>query len=74
MSVILMKKEVFYALAMFSMQVIACINMLGLNNELYRSHVELKRHLVNFLCSNFCILLFFLMTLLLTHVHVLHEL
>ena len=43
-----MKKEVFYALAMFSMQVIACINMLGLNNELYRSHVELKRHLVNF--------------------------
>ncbi len=27
-------------------QVIACINMLGLNNELYRSHVELKRMLV----------------------------
>jgi len=25
---------------------IACINMLGLNNELYRSHVELKRQLV----------------------------
>ena len=27
-------------------QVIACINMLGLNNDLYRSHVELKRRLV----------------------------
>ena len=27
-------------------QVIACINMLGLNNELYRSHVDLKRRLV----------------------------
>ncbi len=26
-------------------QVIACINMLGLNNELYLSHVELKRRL-----------------------------
>lgn len=27
-------------------QVIACINMLGLNNELFRSHVDLKRRLV----------------------------
>ena len=27
-------------------QVIACINMLGLNNELYRSYVELKRRLI----------------------------
>lgn len=27
-------------------QVVACINMLGLNNELYSSHVELKRRLV----------------------------
>ena len=27
-------------------QVIACINMLGLNNELYRSHVDLKRRIV----------------------------
>ncbi len=27
-------------------QVIACINMLGLNNELFRSHVELKRRLI----------------------------
>ena len=42
---------------MFSMQVIACINMLGLNNELYRSHVELKRHLVNFLFKILNILL-----------------
>jgi hypothetical protein len=31
----------------FLFQVIACINMLGLNNELYRSHVELKRQLVS---------------------------
>jgi hypothetical protein len=27
-------------------QVIACINMLGLNNDLYRSYVELKRRLI----------------------------
>ena len=27
-------------------QVIACINMLGLNNELYTSHVDLKRRIV----------------------------
>ena len=27
-------------------QVIACINMLGLNNELFTSHVDLKRRIV----------------------------
>lgn len=27
-------------------QVLSCINLLGLNNELYRSHLEIKRRLI----------------------------